>query len=108
MKSKSRIVVSDIQIVPFRPKDGHLGFASCIINDQFYLADVAIFSRPQGGIRLGYPIKTLSNGIALNIFKPLNKEAEAAIEQAILEKYESLMETNGSAKEQRNDRPQQT
>lgn len=105
---KNSLKVSGVEIIPFRPKDGHLGFASCIINNQFYLANVAIFSRPQGGIRLGYPIKTLSNGIALNIFKPLNKEAETAIEQAILEKYESLMEPNGSEKEQKNDSPQRT
>ena len=103
MKTGIPIKVTQVELIPFRPKDGHLGFASCVINDQFYLSDIAIFSRPQGGIRLGYPIKTLSNGLSLSIFKPLNKETEVAIEAAITEKYESLMEIKGSVKELKDD-----
>ena len=94
---KIDLTITQVELIPFRPKHGHLGFASCVINDQFYLSDIAIFSRPQGGIRLGYPIKTLSNGITLDIFKPLNKEAEASIEAAITEKFESLHECNGKS-----------
>lgn len=94
--------ISQVEIIPFRPKDGHLGFASCVIDDKFYISDIALFSRPQGGIRLGYPIKTLSNGITLHIFKPLNRAIEAIIETAITEQYESLHECNGTAKESTN------
>ncbi len=101
MKRKP-LEVADIQIIPFRPRDGHLGFASCVINGQFYLGDIAIFSRPEGGIRLGFPVKKLCNGTTIDIFKPLNIETEKTIEESVLEKYESIMERNVIGKEFRN------
>ncbi len=102
--NQDRCLVSDVEVIPFRPRDGHLGFASCVINGQFYLSDIAIFSRPKGGIRLGYPIKTLANGVVLSVFKPLSRDVESAIEAAVTREYESLMKNNGSAKES-NDLP---
>ena len=101
MKRKP-IEISDVQIIPFRPRDGHLGFASCVINNQFYLGDIAIFSRPAGGIRLGFPVKKLTNGATVDIFKPLNHDVERLIEKAVLERYESLMERDGLKKESTN------
>ena len=97
---RNLVKISDVEIIPFRPRDGHLGFASCTINEQFYLGDIAIFSRPTGGIRLGFPVKKLTNGMLVDIFKPLNSEAEKAVERAVAERYESLMECNGLEKKQ--------
>ena len=94
-----QLKISDVQIVPFRPRDGHLGFASCVINNQFYLSDLAIFSRPNGGIRLGFPVKRLTNGSSLDIFKPLTPEVEVAMEAAVTAKYQSIMECNGKGME---------
>ena len=99
---RNQIIISQVEVIPFRPKSGHLGFAACVINDQFYLGDIAIFSRPEGGIRLGFPVKKLANGATVDIFKPLTKEAEGPIEEAVLEKYESLMERDVTEKEFRN------
>jgi len=84
------IKVTQVEIIPFRPKAGHLGFASCVINNQFYIGDIAIFSRPQGGIRLGFPVKKLANGTVLDICKPLNQEVEQQVEDAVAERYERL------------------
>jgi DNA-binding cell septation regulator SpoVG len=96
---KNQIRISQVEVVPFRPKSGHLGFASCVINDQFYLGDIAIFSRPTGGIRLGFPVKKLANGETIDIFKPLNQEAEKTVESAVMERYEALMKRDGLEKE---------
>lgn len=87
-----KLKISNVEIVPFRPRDGHLGFASVHINDQFYLGDIAIFSRPTGGIRLGFPVKKLMNGSGVDICKPLNFETEKIVEEAIEEKYLLIME----------------
>lgn len=83
--------ISDIEIIPFNPKSGHLGFASCVIDGLFRISDLAIFSRPQGGVRIGYPHKKLSNGASTCIFKPLNIEIDKAIEKAISKEYEILI-----------------
>ncbi len=101
---KNPLKVSQVEIIPFRPRNGHLGFASCVINDQIYLSDVAIFSRPAGGVRLGFPVKRLANGSAIDIFKPLNETVEKVFEAAVLEKFESLHECNGIAKESTNEK----
>lgn len=100
--TRNQIKISQVEIIPFRPRNGHLGFASCVINDQFYIGDMAIFSRPAGGIRLGFPVKQLANGSAIDILKPLNETVEKVIEAAVLEKFESLHECNGIAKESNN------
>ena len=83
--------ITDVEIIPFRPKKGHLGFASFVINGQFYISDVAIFSRLEGGIRLGYPVKRLANGHTVDIFKPLSKEVDKPAESAVAIKYQELL-----------------
>ena len=90
MEIKKPVNITQVEIMPFRPKDGSLGFAACVVNGQFHLSDIVIFLRPKGGIRLGYPIKMLSNGISLDIFKPLHKGTQTAIEAAIAKKFGSL------------------
>jgi len=89
--SESPFQISEIEIVTFRPKRGHLGFAIVQINNQFRVADIAIFSRPEGGIRLGYPKKPLANGQFISIFKPLSREVDEVIENAIVDRYEALV-----------------
>ena len=86
--------ISQVEIIPFRPRNGLLGFASCIINNQFFIGDIAFFSRPAGGIRLGFPEKKLSNGAKVDIFKPLTSNVDAVIESAVMERYEQLMKCN--------------
>ena len=107
-ENKENLRISQIEIIPFRPKSGHLGFASCVINEQFYLGDIAIFSRPQGGIRLGFPVKKLANGMTVDICKPLNQGVEKAVEVAVLQRYEALMDCNGTEMESRNEHGRQS
>lgn len=96
---RNPIQISQVEIIPFRPRDGHLGFATLVINDSIWIGDLAIFSRTEGGVRIGFPKKKLQNGTIVDICKPVNQETENLIEQAILEKYESLLNGDGMKKE---------
>lgn len=92
MKMKQRqLEISQVEIIPFRPRNGHLGFAALVINNQFYLGDIALFSRPTGGIRLAFPVKRLANGGTIDVCKPITQEVEKCCEEAVLKQYESLM-----------------
>jgi stage V sporulation protein G len=89
----SEIVISEIQIVPVKPHNGLIAFASCVINSQIYLSSIAIYSRPDGsGYRLLYPTKTLSNGTSLSLFHPINRECGRTLEEAIVQRYQELLE----------------
>lgn len=81
--------VTDIQIIPVRPNDGHIGFASLVFDDAFYLSTIGIYTRPQGGYRLTYPTRKTSFA-SLPIFHPINKETTDLIEQAVIAKFECL------------------
>ena len=62
--------ISEIQITPIKPHNGLVAFASIIINQQFYVGDIAIYSSPStdDGFRLVYPCKVLPNGKKINSF----------------------------------------
>ena len=92
--SKIPIIISNISLVPIRPTQGLLGFASCTISIadwHFAISDLSIRSRPDGGLRILYPQKTLVNGAKVNPFIPLDKETGQAIEEPILNKFAELM-----------------
>ena len=82
--------VSEIQIIPLKPKDGLVAFASFTFDGVFYCASIGIYTRPHGGYRLTYPTRKTHNG-SLPIFHPINKEIAAAIEEAVITKYESII-----------------
>lgn len=87
------INISEIQIIPVKPKNGLVAFSSCVINNSISLNSIAIYSRPNGmGYRLVYPDKTLSNGKEINIFYPISRETSEIINEAIFKKYEELIE----------------
>ena len=88
-----KIIVSEIQIVIIKPQNGHLGFASCVIQNQFYVGNIAIYQAPANslGYRLVFPTKKLSSGQQIPCFYPFTKEAEEAVTTAIVSKYLELM-----------------
>lgn len=91
--------ISEIQILPVRPKDGLVAFASCLFNNSIVLQSIAIYTRADGsGYRLVYPTKILPNTKQINLFYPINKEIGSQIEKAIITEFENLMkkgEENG-------------
>lgn len=84
-KMKSPIEISEINIVPIKPKDGLLGFCSFVIDQSFFIGSVAIYSRLDGSIRLVYPKK---NGV--QCCYPIKKEIGTALSHAITKKFNFL------------------
>ena len=83
--------ISEIQILPVKPKNGLVAFTSCVINDQLYLGDIALHTKPDGsGFRLVYPAKTLPNGKLIHAVHPITKEAGETIHRAIIDKFQEL------------------
>ena len=84
----NEIVVSEIEIVPTKPKNGLVAFASCVINNQLYIGNIAIYTRPDGNdFRLAYPTKTLPNGKQINCVHPINRYAGEIIRSRIVERF---------------------
>ncbi len=82
--------VSEIQIIPLKPKDGLVAFASFTFDSLFYFASIGIYTRPQGGYRLTYPTRKTLNS-SMPIFHPINKEIATAIEDVVIRKYEAII-----------------
>ena len=87
------INLTEIQIIPTKPKNGLVAFVSFVLNDLFYVGDVAIYTKIETeGYRLVYPAKVLFNGLKINCFKPIKKCAGDAIERAVLVEFEKLID----------------
>jgi len=88
------IQISEIQIIPVKPKDGLVAFASFVLDKKYYVSSVAVFTRLNGeGFRLVYPAKKV-NEKNINIFYPINTETGNAIERAISEKVSKMFENS--------------
>ena len=82
--------VTEITISPIKPKDGLVGFASCVYDKRIYLGSIGIYTKLSGGYRLTYPTKKIGLN-SINYFHPINKEAGEIIEEAIVSEYVRLM-----------------
>lgn len=81
-------IVSEISLVPIKPKYGHIAFASFVLFDALYVSSVAVYTRPHGGIRLVYPRKK-----NLDVCHPIKNELGLMIEEAItdeMQRYELI------------------
>lgn len=81
--------VSEITIIPIKPKNGLVALASCVLDNKFYFGSIGIYTKLAGGYRLTYPTKKVGTH-SINIYHPINKEAGDAVEAAIISKYEEL------------------
>jgi len=88
-----KLEISEIQIIPIKPREGLVAFASCIINNFLYVGSVALYTSPSkpGSFRLVYPSKTLPNGKEISCVHPINKKAGELISIEIIEKYKEIM-----------------
>lgn len=87
--------ITEIQIIPIKPQNGLVAFASFVLNDCLYLGSIGIMTRPQGGYRLAYP--TRKAGIRnLNIFHPINKAFAEIIEKEVIKKHEAIAKNQKS------------
>ncbi len=82
--------VSEIQIIPVKPKDGLLGFASLVVFDSIYLSSIGIHKRLKDeGYRITYPTKA-AGPKQLDVFHPINFETAIEIENAVCRKAEEV------------------
>ena len=89
-----KIQLKQIQILPLKCIGGLCGFASCILNDSFFLGNIAIYSSPSSkhGFRVVFPNKKLPSGKVLDVFYPVCKEAGEAIQEAVVNEYLQVMD----------------
>lgn len=83
--------ITESNITLIKPKDGLIGFASVVVNGGLYLSGIGIHRKLNGtGYRLTYPTKKvgLQN---TDIFHPINRAVGQAIEDAIFNKLNDVM-----------------
>jgi stage V sporulation protein G len=94
--------ISEVQIIPIKPNNGLIAFASLVLDNKLYLSSIGVHKKLNGsGYRLTYPTKKVGQK-SLNIFHPINSEAGKAIEEAILDKAKAIFE-KGNEKNDRYD-----
>ena len=82
--------LSEIQIIPIKPQNGLVAFASFVLDESLYLGSIGIVTRPQGGYRLVYPTKKVAEK-NLNIYYPISREFALAIEKEVVKQFEDVM-----------------
>ena len=85
--------ISEIQIIPIKPQDGLVAFASFVLNESLYLGSIGILTRPEGGYRLVYPTKKVGER-NINIFHPINKVFAKSIEKEVIKEFEDVMKND--------------
>jgi stage V sporulation protein G len=87
---KKEVKVSEIQIIPIKPTEGLIGFASFVLDEKFYIGSVAVYTRlGDFGYRLVYPTKKVGDK-NINIFYPINSTVGRKIEEIISEKVNEI------------------
>lgn len=81
--------ITEIEIIPIKPRNGLVGFASFVLDGSLYCGSVGIYTRPQGGYRLTYPTRKTDSS-SFSIFYPINKQVAADIEQAVISRFENV------------------
>ena len=89
----SEVTISEVEVIPVKSQNGLVAFASCVLNHQFYIGNIAVYTSPssQNGFRLVFPNKKLSSGCVIDCFHPISKPAGESITSAITKKYVEIM-----------------
>lgn len=82
--------VTEINITPIKPRNGLVGFASCVLAESLYIGSIGIMSRPDGSYRLTYPTKKVGSR-DINLYHPITQKLGQEIEQHIIAQYENVM-----------------
>lgn len=92
-KDVTDLIISEINIEPISNKEGLIGFASFVINNDFKICNVAIHTCPSHstGIRLVFPQKEY-NGLRLNTIYPIHQVVYEICVVAIANTYKDLMQ----------------
>lgn len=87
-------MISEITITPVKPQNGLVAFASFVLSDGLYCGSVGVVTRPNGGYRLVYPTKVVGSR-QLNVFYPISIKLGGLIEQAVIARYEEVVNEDG-------------
>ena len=92
--TRQKLNISEINIIPCRPRNGLVAFTSFVLNNEIYIGNVAIYQllSVEDGYRLVYPDKMLPNGKKINCVFPINKVVGESIKKAVVERYENVIE----------------
>lgn len=83
--------IKEIQIIPVKPNNGLVAFASLIYDENLYLGSIGIIKkRFSEGYRILYPTKKLGER-SINIFHPINRVISEELEKAILKKAKEIL-----------------
>ncbi len=83
--------ITEIQIIPIKPREGLVAFASIVVENSLYLGSLGVYTRLDGsGYRITYPTKKIGNK-NINIYHPINRETSKAIEEAIISEAEKIL-----------------
>lgn len=83
--------ITEVQIIPIKPKEGLVAFASIVVENSLYLGSLGVYTKIDGsGYRITYPTKKIGNK-NINIYHPINKETSKAIEEAIISEAEKIL-----------------
>lgn len=81
--------ISEVQIVPIKPNNGLVAFASFLLNEELYLGSIGIHSKLGGGYRLTFPTKAVGDR-DLHIYHPTTRELSLLIEHEVIERYQHI------------------
>ena len=97
------VKISEINVIPVKPNEGLIGFASFVLEEKYYVGSVAIYTKLDGsGYRLVYPSKKV--GIKnVNVFHPINTEVGKIIDEAVINKINELFNESYESRFNKND-----
>jgi len=94
-KRIKRATISEIVFYPITPTSkGLVCYISFTYKNELRIQDCAVVTRPNGGYRLLYPVKTLSNGKTVSSVYPISKEVGKEIEDFLLSEYDRFIKEN--------------
>ena len=82
--------ITEVQILPVKPKEGLVAFASFILDGNLYLGSIGVVTRPKGGYRLVYPTKKVGDR-NINLFYPISKPFAQKVEKEVIKRLEEVM-----------------
>lgn len=85
--------ITEVQILPIKPTEGLVAFASLILDNDLYLGSIGVVTRPEGGYRLLYPTKKIEDR-NINLFHPINRDSAKEIEDQVIRRFEEVMKND--------------
>jgi DNA-binding cell septation regulator SpoVG len=85
--------ISEVIFYPITPTSkGLVCYVSFTFRNQIRINDIGIYTRPEGGYRLVYPVKLQANGKAISSVYPINKPIGKKIEDFLLLEYNKFIQ----------------